>query len=270
MSSIPSVLTIAGSDSSGCAGIQADLKTFGALGVHGMSVVTCVTAQDTRHVYEVVELTGDQVGHQIEAVLEDIGTNAVKTGMVPSAEIIESVAAHLGRYRIEQVVVDPVMRATGGDSLIQDEAVDVLKERLLPLATVVTANLSEAEFLVQRRIRSEQEIESAARDILQLGPQAVIIKGGHLPNPERSTDYLFDHNGLTLIEGPRIDTRNTHGSGCTFASAIAAYLAQQRELREAVIRAKEYVTEAIRHSLALGHGNGPLGHFHAWTEITDS
>ena len=263
MSSIPTVLTIAGSDSSGCAGIQADLKTFGALGVHGMSVVTCVTAQDTRRVYQTYELTGNQVGLQIEAVLEDIGTNTVKTGMLPSAEIIESVAAHLGRYQVELLVVDPVMRSTGGDSLIQDEAVVVLKERLLPLATIVTPNLPEAEFLVQRRITSEQEIEAAARDILQLGPQAVIIKGGHLPDPECSTDYLFDADGLTLVEGPRIDTQNTHGSGCTFASAIAAYLSQQLELKEAVTQAKRYVTEAIRHSLTLGHGNGPLGHFHA-------
>ncbi len=228
-----------------------------------MSVVTCVTAQDTRRVYDVFELTGDQVGRQIEAVLEDIGTSVVKTGMMPSAEIIEAVAAHLDRYRIELLVVDPVMRATGGDSLIQDEAVAVLKEHLVPLATVITPNLPEAEFLVQRKIRSEQEIKAAARDILELGPQAVIIKGGHLPDPERSTDYLFDHDGLTLVKGPRIHTQNTHGSGCSFASAIAAYLAQQLELKEAVIRAKEYVTEAIRHSLALGHGNGPLGHFHA-------
>jgi len=262
MSLIPRVLTIAGSDCSGCAGIQADLKTFGALGVHGMSVVTCVTAQDTRRVYEVVELTCHQVGRQIEVVLEDIGANSVKTGMMPSAEIIESVAAHLERYRIELLVVDPVMRSTGGDSLIQDEAVTVLKKRLLPLATVVTPNIPEAEFLVQRRIRSEQEIEAAARDILGLGPQAVIIKGGHLPDPERSTDYLLDHDGFTLVEGPRINTQNTRGSGCTFASAVAACLAHQLDLKEAVIRAKEYVTEAIRHSFALGHGNGPLGHFH--------
>ena len=234
-----------------------------------MSVVTCVTAQDTRRVYEVFELSGDQVASQIKAVLDDIGTKVVKTGMMPSAEIIESVAAQLDHYRIELLVVDPVMRATGGDSLIQDEAVAVLKERLLPLATVITPNLPEAEFLVQRKIRSEQEIEAAARDILELGARAVIIKGGHLPNPDRSTDYFFDAAGLTRVEGPRIHTQNTHGSGCSFASAIASYLAQQLELREAVIRAKEYVTEAIRHSLALGHGNGPLGHFHVGTEGSD-
>lgn len=226
-----------------------------------MSVVTCVTAQDTRRVHGVLELESNQIAQQIAVVLEDIGTDAVKTGMLPSAEIVDTVADQMVHYRIDCLVVDPVMKATSGDPLTRDTAVAVLKDRLFPLAAVITPNIPEAESLVGREIRNDQEIRLAARELLELGPGAVIIKGGHLRNPDRSTDYLFDQRGCRLLEGPRINTLNTRGSGCTFASAIAALLARGRNLEEAATEAKDYVTEAIRQGLALGQGGGPLGHF---------
>ena len=257
----PRALTIAGSDSGGCAGIQADLKTFAALGVHGMSAITSVTAQDTRRIYMSSDLPLENIQRQIDAVLEDIGVDAVKTGMLPSAEIIRTVTQKIKQFDIKCIVVDPVTVSTGGDRLVPDEALEVMKTELFPLATVVTPNLQEAEFLIGHEITGNQGLEEAAREIFKLGCQSVIVKGGHLVDPEHSTDYLYDGEELEPLVGPRLDSRNTHGSGCTFASALAAYLARGLDLKEAAHRAKEFVTEAIRHSLALGHGHGPLGHF---------
>ncbi len=260
---VPLALTIAGSDSGGCAGIQADLKTFGALGVHGMSVIVSVTAQDTRRVYASADVPLDNIELQIQAVMEDIGTDAVKTGMLSSAPIIELVAQKLRHYGVSRLVVDPVMVTTGGDRLIKDDAIEVLKELLFPLATVVTPNLSEAEVLAVMPIRSTKEVREAAARIHALGPNAVVIKGGHFDESRSSVDLYYDGQQYREYVGPRFPTENTHGSGCTFASAVAAFLAKGLLLTEAIEQAKGFVSQAIRHSYNLGHGHGPLGHFFA-------
>ncbi|MCZ6485640.1 MAG: bifunctional hydroxymethylpyrimidine kinase/phosphomethylpyrimidine kinase [Acidobacteria bacterium] len=259
--SIPKVLTIAGADSGGCAGIQADLKTFAALEVHGMSVITSVTAQNTRKVLMASDLPLENIRRQIEAVLEDIGADAVKTGMLSSREIIELVSENVRRFRMERLVVDPVMVSTGGDLLMGPEAVEVMKTKLFPQALVVTPNLREAEVLTGGTITKQEHLKQAMRQIFELGPRSVIITGGHIADPKQSTDYFFDGEEFISFPGSRWETRNTHGSGCTFASAIAAYLAHGLDLKEAISHAKEYITEAIRHSFPLGHGHGPLGHF---------
>ena len=260
MKRIPTALTIAGSDSGGCAGIQADLKTFGALQVHGMSAITSVTAQNTERVLMATDLPVDNIQAQIDAVVEDIGVDAVKTGMLSSAEIIRAVAASVGRHGLDRLVVDPVMVTTGGDPLIEPGAIDTLKKELLPRALVVTPNLREAETLTGRRLGSRRRIETAAREIRSWGPVSVLIKGGHAGGAS-STDFFYDGQHCLPLVGRRIPTRNTHGSGCTLAAAIAAYLARGLELREAVERAKQFVTEAIRFAFPLGKGRGPLGHF---------
>ncbi|RPJ55590.1 MAG: bifunctional hydroxymethylpyrimidine kinase/phosphomethylpyrimidine kinase [Acidobacteria bacterium] len=262
MQRILRALTIAGSDSGGCAGIQADLKTFGALGVHGMSVITSVTAQDTSRVYDTADLPLENIELQIKAVMEDIGADAVKTGMLSSAAIIGLVESKVRQYHVERLVVDPVMVSTGGDRLIREDAIDLLKNCLFPRALVVTPNLQEAEVLVGARIANQSELREAALAIHRLGPQAVVIKGGHFESENESLDLFYDGHQFLEFRASRVPTRNTHGSGCTFASAIAAFLAKGLELEEAVGRAKEYVTEAIRHSFPLGQGNGPLGHFY--------
>ena len=262
MTKVARVLTIAGSDSGGCAGIQADLKTFGALGVHGMTAITAVTAQDSRRVHLTSDVDLANIAKQIEAVIQDIGVEAVKTGMLSSAAIISLVAAKMRQFGVRQMVVDPVMVTTGGDSLLREDAVETLKAELFPLARILTPNLREAEVLTQQSIGNEAEVETAARALFAMGPRSVIIKGGHTQDERSSTDYLFEGRELIPFKAPRISTRNTHGSGCTFASAIAAFLALGWELRPAVQAAKEYVTEAIRHSFPLGQGNGPLGHFY--------
>ncbi len=265
---VPLALTIAGSDSGGCAGIQADLKTFGALGVHGMSVIVSVTAQDTRRVYAAADLPLDNIELQISAVMDDIGADAVKTGMLSSAPIIELVARKLEQYRVSRLVVDPVMVSTGGDRLIKDDAIAVLKGQLLPLAMLATPNLSEAEVLAEMPIRTAEDVRQAAQRIHSMGPQAVIIKGGHVDDSRSSVDLYYDGKRYLEFRGPRYPTGNTHGSGCTFASAIAAFLAKRLALTEAIEQAKGYVSEAIRHSFNLGHGHGPLGHFFAsWDSL---
>lgn len=258
---IPRALTIAGSDSGGCAGIQADLKTFAALEVHGMSVITSVTAQDTRRVHQASDLPVGIIERQIEAVLEDIGVDAVKTGMLSSTHIIDSVSRKVEQFEIERLVVDPVMVSTGGDALIRDEAVEEMKKRLFPQALVVTPNLQEAEFLTGRKITKEKDLKDAIQEIFEWGSTSVIIKGGHSADPSQSTDYFFDGEKFKSFSGTRIDTKNTHGSGCTFAAAITAYLAHGLDLPDSIAGAKEYTTEAIRHSFSLGKGQGPLGHF---------
>ncbi|MFQ5738142.1 MAG: bifunctional hydroxymethylpyrimidine kinase/phosphomethylpyrimidine kinase [Acidobacteriota bacterium] len=263
MRSIARALTIAGSDSAGCAGIQADLKTFAALGVHGMSVVTAVTAQNTRRILNSVHLPVEAVECQIEAVVRDIRVDAVKTGMLPSREIIEAVADLIGAHQLTPLVLDPVMVSSGGDPLIGPEAVGVLRRRLFPLATTVTPNRYEAEVLTQRELTDSRQVKEAARQIHAWGPASVIITGGHMEDGEESRDCFFDGRRFITLRANRRATPNTRGSGCTFASAIAAYLAQGAELEEAVDKAKSYVTEAIRASFPLGGGPGPLGHFFA-------
>lgn len=256
---IPRALTIAGSDSGGGAGIQADLKTFEALGVYGMSAITAVTAQNTVGVSGVQDLPPDFVAAQIEAVVSDIGVDAVKVGMLSNAAIIDAVADTLGGYLIPYLVVDPVMVAKSGDRLLQEAACDALKTRLLPMATVVTPNAPEAAVLAGLAVEDEESLKQAAAIIHGLGPRYVLVKGGHLPTPE-AVDWLFDGGTFRAFPAPRHDTPNTHGTGCTFSSAIAAYLALGFGVPEAVAAAKAYVTGAIERSLALGHGHGPLCH----------
>jgi hydroxymethylpyrimidine/phosphomethylpyrimidine kinase len=256
-------LTIAGSDSGGGAGIQADLKTFAALGVYGASAITAVTAQDTQHVYGVVEMEPSFVAQQIDAVLGDIGANAVKTGMLANAAIIEAVAGRLRHWGVLTLVVDPVMVAKGGDSLLRDDAVDALRQHLLPLATVVTPNLPEAEVLVGGKLSTWDDIREAAREIASWGAANVVIKGGH-GEGDVVTDLLFDGSDFREYSASRVDTQSTHGTGCTFASAIAATLAKGETVEHSVMAAKAYVTKALQNAYPLGHGHGPVHHFYRY------
>ena len=253
--------TIAGSDSGGGAGIQADLKTFAALGVYGTSALTAITAQNTLGVTGVQELTPDMVGAQIDAVISDIGTDAVKTGMLSNSRIIQVVADKVAEHSLSNLVVDPVMVAKGGDPLLQEEAVDALRTLLVPLALVVTPNLPEASVLVGYQVETLEQARQAARDIVAMGSRSVVVKGGHLHGD--AVDVFYDGSDFREFSSPRIETTSTHGTGCTFASAIAAGLAKGMAVEEAVSQAKEYVTEAIRKSFPVGSGHGPLNHFHA-------
>ena len=261
------VLTIAGSDSGGGAGIQADLKTFAALGCYGMSAITALTAQNTQGVRGIHPVPPDFAAAQIAAVFEDIGTDAVKIGMLYSAELIRTVARDLARFGARNIVLDPVMLAQSGDRLLQDDAVGAIREHLMPLTDVVTPNLPEAEVLVGRPIRALEDMQAAARELAGCGGRAVLIKGGHREDAD-STDvlYLKDGDRMVAIPGERIPTRNNHGTGCTLSSAIAAYLARGETIESSVRRAKAFISAAIRAGTAyrLGHGHGPVHHFHAW------
>ncbi len=264
MAKVARALTIAGSDSGGGAGIQADLKTFSALGVYGASVITAVTAQDTRRVYGVVELEPAFVASQIDAVLGDIGADAVKTGMLSSAPIIETVAERLQRWDVVRLVVDPVMVAKLGDTLLRPDAVQALKERVLPLALVVTPNIPEAEVLAGHAIKTWDDMRLAAREIHSFGAANVVIKGGHRENDAQSTDLLFDGADFREFTVGRVDTTSTHGTGCTFAAAIAATLAKGETVEHSVLAAKAYVTKALQNAFPLGQGHGPVHHFYRW------
>ena len=261
----PKAMTIAGSDSGGGAGIQADLKTFAALGVYGTSALTAITAQNTIAVTDVHEIPVSTITAQIDAVLADIGADAVKTGMLSSIAIIEcvtdSLQRHAGMPGVSRLVVDPVMVAKSGDSLLRQEAVSALAEQLIPLAAVVTPNIPEAETLTGLSITGGEGITEAARRIAGMGARAVVIKGGHRDGP--ATDLYYDGSTFREFTARRFDTPNTHGTGCTFASAVAAGLAQGLDAEDAVEQAKEFVTEAIRASFQIGGGHGPLNHFWA-------
>ena len=260
---IPNVLTIAGTDPSGGAGIQADLKTFSALGAYGMAAVTALVAQNTTGVRAVRMVDPDFVAAQIDAVFEDVRVDAVKIGMVATAEIAEAVAASLIRHKARHVVLDPVMVAKSGDRLLADDAVEVLRKRLIPLAEVITPNLPEAAVLLGRATIAANEMEDAARGLHRLGPASVLLKGGHLDGPE-STDFFFDGAMVTRLPAARVATRNTHGTGCTLSSATAALL-PRHPTGEAVRRAKAYLSAALAASdrLEVGNGHGPVHHFHA-------
>ncbi len=253
-------LTIAGSDSGGGAGIQADLKTFAAYGVYGTSALTAVTAQNTIGVSAVHPLPADIVTAQIEAIAGDFSLAAVKTGMLANAAVVEAVAAAIADLDLPHVVVDPVMVAKSGDWLLEREAADALRTELLPRAAVVTPNRLEAEVLAGLSIRSLDDAREAARRIRAFGPAAVIVKGGHLEEDE-AIDLLYDGHAFTELRGPWITTASTHGTGCTFASAVAAGLALGRTLADAARDAKSYVAGAMRNAPRLGHGHGPLDHF---------
>jgi hydroxymethylpyrimidine/phosphomethylpyrimidine kinase len=260
-------LTIAGSDSGGGAGIQADLKTFAALGVYGMSAITAITAQNTCGVSAVQGIAPEVVAAQIRAVVTDIGVGAAKTGMLFSAEIIRAVATTVRALDLRLLVVDPVMVATSGDRLLQHEAEESVRQDILPLATVVTPNLAETEVLVGRKVASLEEMRAAAEQIVAGGARAVVVKGGHAIT--KATDVFYDGSRMELLQSEVVATSNTHGTGCTFSAAICAYLARGAELFEAVQRAKTYITGALHHSLTIGQGSGPVGHFWNVTYPTD-
>jgi hydroxymethylpyrimidine/phosphomethylpyrimidine kinase len=266
---IPNVLTIAGSDSGGGAGIQADLKTFSALGTYGLSVIATLTAQNTRAVTAIHDVPPEFVTAQLDAVFNDIEIAAVKIGMLSSPAIIEVVSEGLRRHGARLIVVDPVMVAKSGDRLLREEAVSALKERLLPLATLITPNLPEAAVLLEAAVvPDEAGMIEAAAGLRALGPRAVLLKGGH-GEADDSIDVLDDRGAPLTLAAPRVATRNTHGTGCTLSSAIAALLARGRTLRAAVREAKTYITAAISAAdhLNVGPGHGPVHHFHAlWQE----
>ena len=257
------VLTIAGSDSGGGAGIQADLRTFAAHGVHGASAVTAVTAQNSVAVLDWVALEPGMVVRQIEAVATDMTVAAAKTGMLATAAIVSAVADAIERFTLPLLVVDPVMVAKSGDRLLEGEAEAAYRERLLPRATLVTPNLPEAEALTGHRVRTVAEMREAARALVAMGPRAVVVKGGHLEG--EPIDVFFDGTRMEELTAPRIATRNTHGTGCTYSAAIAARLALGAPLLDAVRGAKAYLTEAIRRSYSVGRGHGPVDHLHPLT-----
>jgi len=260
------VLTIAGSDSGGGAGIQADLKTFSALGCFGMSVITALTAQNTTAVTAIHPVPPAFIAEQIDAVLTDIGTDAVKIGMLHSPEVIETVAGRLAAHQVGNIVLDPVMVAKSGDKLLRDDAVSALKEYLVPMARVITPNLPEAATLLGRPVENAGQMADACRDLAGLGCRAVLLKGGHLGG-DRSADCLYVRNTDTLIslDTERIDTANSHGTGCTLSSAVAAHLARGSSFEEAVRLAKAYITGALSAGAGyrIGTGHGPVHHFHA-------
>lgn len=267
-------LTIAGSDSGGGAGIQADLKTFAALGCYGMSVITAITAQNTREVTAVHAVPAEIVSAQLDAVLSDIGTHAVKIGMLHNAETTRAVAQGLQRWQARPVVLDPVMVAKSGDRLLAPAAIDALRSHIFPLADLITPNLPEAEALLDRAIAGRDAMEQAANDLLALGPKGVLLKGGHLAGAS-SADVLVcgredGTTGMHWFDFERIETPNTHGTGCTLSSAIAAYLARGASMGDAVENARRYIQDAIAAGAGYttGHGHGPVHHFQAlWQEM---
>lgn len=251
-------LTIAGSDSCGGAGIQADIKTMTCNGVYAMSAVTALTAQNTTGVSGIMEVTPEFLKEQIKMVVTDIFPDAVKTGMVASSQLIQVIVEAIKTYELKNIVVDPVMVATSGAKLISDEAINTLKTQLLPLATVITPNIPEAEVLFEKKIASEKDMEDAAKAIFEKYGCAVLLKGGHSLND--ANDYLYDGKEGTWFHGKRIDNPNTHGTGCTLSSAIASNLAKGKSLKDSVKAAKDYISGALAAMLDLGKGSGPMNH----------
>ncbi len=261
----PIALTIAGSDSGGGAGIQADLKTFSALGVYGASVITVLTAQNTRGVDAIFEISADFIKQQIDTVVSDLNVDAVKLGMLYRPAIIEEVAQSLQRHNIGHLVLDPVMVAKSGDPLLQDEAVDTLKSVLIPMASIITPNIPEAARLLRRKPENvATNMQNAAERLLSLGCGAVLLKGGHHTTESASIDVFHDGNKAVKLTGARYRTRNTHGTGCTLASAVCAFLAKKNGLNQSVKLAKQYISSAINaaDTLNIGTGQGPVHHFH--------
>jgi hydroxymethylpyrimidine/phosphomethylpyrimidine kinase len=261
---IPVALTVAGSDSSGGAGIQADLKTFAALGVYGASVITALTAQNTSGVSGIHQVPADFVTAQMDAVFGDLDVKAVKVGMVAQLATIDAIAAGLKRWSPKHIVIDPVMVATSGDRLLAADAIEALRTRLIPWASLITPNLPEAAALLDEAVAvSEAAIESQGKRLLAMGSRAVLIKGGH-GRGAQSTDYLVTGDGVLALAAPRVATKNTHGTGCSLSSAIAAGLAKGDDLETAVRHAKAWISAAISAAdrLNVGHGHGPIHHFH--------
>ena len=257
---IPRALTVAGSDSSGGAGIQADLKTFTALGVYGLSVLTSVTAQNTVEVGGVHDLPEQFVGLQIDAVMSDIGCDAAKLGMLSNEKIVETVAEKIDQYAIKKLVVDPVMHSKGGTTLLRNST-EILKKEILPRALIVTPNIPEAEILSSVRISNINDMKTVAEKIHSLGAKNVLVKGGHLAENLPAVDIFFDGETFEELVSERIETKNTHGTGCTFSAAVCAFLAKGMPLSVSLENSKAFITEAIRNSLEIGKGHGPLNHF---------
>ncbi|WP_432697169.1 bifunctional hydroxymethylpyrimidine kinase/phosphomethylpyrimidine kinase [Marinobacterium sp. YM272] len=267
--STPIALTIAGSDSGGGAGIQADLKAFSALGVYGASVITALTAQNTREVRAIHDVPAAFIADQLNTVFDDLAVNAIKIGMLSRPETIQTIACILKERALSNIVLDPVMVAKSGDKLLADESVDALRSELLPLATLITPNLPEASVLLDLpEAQNEQQMREQAGALLRFGPSAVLIKGGHLAGSasNESADLLLDAAAERWLPARRISTRNTHGTGCTLSSAIAAGLAKGLAVGQAVDEAKAYITDAIKAAdrLQIGSGHGPTHHFHRW------
>lgn len=261
MTKVVRCLTIAGSDCSGGAGIQADLKTFCALKAYGMTVITSLTAQNTQGVFEVVDLPEDFVYRQIKVVAEDIGIDSAKTGMLSSAGIIQSVVKAVRDFRIEKIVVDPVMFSKSGHRLLKEEAIDIMVKELIPLSTVITPNKSEAEKIVGIEIKTEKDMKECARYISSLGAKCVVLKGGHVYMSEQVvTDVVYYNGEFLKLTYPRVNTKNTHGTGCTFSAAICVYLARGEDVLEAVRAARAFLQMALESSLNIGKGFGPLNH----------
>ena len=254
------VLTIAGSDSSGGAGIQADLKTFSALRTFGMSVITAITAQNTRGVFAVEEISKEMIKKQIEVIFEDIPPKALKIGMVSSPEIIKEIADTLSKYEINNLVIDPVMISKSGYSLLRSEAKENLIKYLIPMAYIITPNTMEAEEITGIHIQNLEDMKKAAKKLLELGPKYVLVKGGHLDGD--AVDLLMGDGVCELFESKRLDRKNTHGTGCTLSSAIVTQLAHGYDVKEAVGNSKNYITKAIENSFDIGHGIGPVHHFY--------
>ncbi len=254
------VLTIAGSDSSGGAGIQADIKTITAHKLYAMSAITALTAQNTTGVYGVLDADADFVKNQIDCIFTDIRPDSVKIGMVSNSDIINAIADKLIEYKAENIVVDPVMVATSGSKLISDEAKDTLINRLLPLGTIITPNIPEAEVLSGRKIKSDEDMINAAKEISKNIDSAILIKGGHYD--KNANDLLYDNGEIFWFKGDRVDTNNTHGTGCTLSSAIACNLAMGYSKEESIKNAKDYITGALKAGLDLGRGSGPLNHMY--------
>ena len=258
-------LTIAGSDCSGGAGVQADIKTMSALGVFAMSVIVSVVAENTARVISIEDVSPQVISDQIDAVFEDIWPDAVKVGMLSTPECMEAVASKLMQYRPSHIVIDPVMYAKNGSPLMQESSIDTLISTIIPVATVLTPNIPEAEKIARMEIHDLDGMKKAAQIIAGMGAKSVLVKGGHRVG--NADDLLFDGEKFTVYPGHRINTKNTHGTGCTLSSAIASYLALGEDLATAVGKAKEYVTGAIEHALELGKGNGPTDHFFRYREV---
>jgi hydroxymethylpyrimidine/phosphomethylpyrimidine kinase len=258
---VPRALTIAGSDSGGGAGIQADLKTFTALKVFGMSAITSVTAQNTESVLGISDLAPDFIGLQIDAVVKDLGVDAVKIGMLSNQKIVNLLAEKISEHKLTNIVLDPVMVSSNGDSLLESGTREVMINKLFPLISIVTPNIPEAEMITGLYISSLEDMKKAAHKIRALGPQNVLLKGGHLDKLSDAVDVLYDGNDYFEFVSKRVQTNNTHGTGCTYSAAICAGLAKGLSVMDAVKEGKNYVTLAIQNSFDLGKGHGPLNHF---------
>lgn len=266
LNTTPIVLTIAGSDSGGGAGIQADIKAISATGAYACSVITALTAQNTQCVSGIYPISCEFIEQQLDAVFSDLNVIAVKIGMLSDADIIRSVAKKIKQYSPQYLVVDPVMVTTSGDLLLQTSAIDCLKNELLPLADIITPNLPEASALINvKKPESELDMNAMIEELRLLGAKSVLLKGGHLEQDKNSTDLLILSDSIERLSTPRVETRNTHGTGCTLSSAIASYLAQGHDLLNAVQLGKSYITQAIKHAdeLNIGQGHGPVNHFYA-------